>query len=538
MRLLSAILFALTALSAHAQTNYSPMPWGLNKGVTPYQFGANINGTWSNLGTVSSAGVWQIPTSSLYYYRIGTTYDNLGNPYLGGVIALGANNFNINSPAANSQNVGYGIGALTALTTGYQNIALGQHVLPALTSGYGNVAVGKEVLDRLTIGVFNTGVGTDVLRYLDDSLGLVSANVGLGHGAMAGDDFGYYPLTGSGNTALGNWTMQELTAGQRNIAVGMNAGMNLQSGNDNAILGFAAQVCSFDSVNTRVPGGCSASANVAIGSNALQTNKASSLVAVGYYALNKNTTGTYNVAIGANTLQNATTAIGNLGVGPSAIDQLVTGDYNTGLGGFTLHGVGAKSYNTAVGWGAGSAVTTGNGNVLVGWNSGAALTNEGTNTFIGTQAGSAATGLNNVTAIGYNATPTASNQVILGDANVTEVKTSAGLTVGRGSTFSSVIIFAGTKPTATGAGGTCAAGTVTGGAVAGTVALTAACASTNTLALTGMPTVTNGYVCDAADRTSGVLNLVQTATTTTSATFTFNATTGATDVIQFKCMGY
>lgn len=53
-----------------------------------------------------------------------------------------------------------------------------------------------------------------------------------------------------------------------------------------------------------------------------------------------------------------------------------------------------------------------------------------------------------------------------------------------------------------------------------------------------MPTVTNGYVCDATDRTNKTLNLVQSATTTTSATFTFNATTGATDVIQFKCMAY
>lgn len=105
-------------------------------------------------------------------------------------------------------------------------------------------------------------------------------------------------------------------------------------------------------------------------------------------------------------------------------------------------------------------------------------------------------------------------------------------------TFSSAIISAGTSPTATGSGGTCAAGAVTGGALVGTVTLTAVCASTDTLALTNMPAATTGYVCDAADRTNGSLNLVQTATTTTGATFTFNATTGATDVIQFKCIGY
>jgi hypothetical protein len=44
---------------AAAQT-YTQMQWGMNKGVTPYQFGANINGTWSNLGTVNSSGAWGI----------------------------------------------------------------------------------------------------------------------------------------------------------------------------------------------------------------------------------------------------------------------------------------------------------------------------------------------------------------------------------------------------------------------------------------------------------------------------------------------
>ena len=43
---------------------------------------------------------------------------------------------------------------------------------------------------------------------------------------------------------------------------------------------------------------------------------------------------------------------------------------------------------------------------------------------------------------------------------------------------------------------------------------------------------------DAVDRTLGTVVLGQTATTTTSATFTFLATTGATDVIAYKCIAY
>lgn len=39
----------------------------MNKGVNPYAFGANINGTWSNLGTVSPAGVWSLSGGVVNY---------------------------------------------------------------------------------------------------------------------------------------------------------------------------------------------------------------------------------------------------------------------------------------------------------------------------------------------------------------------------------------------------------------------------------------------------------------------------------------
>jgi len=48
------------------------MQWGINKGVSPYDFGVNINGTWSNLGTISPAGVWQIPASKVSFTQTGT----------------------------------------------------------------------------------------------------------------------------------------------------------------------------------------------------------------------------------------------------------------------------------------------------------------------------------------------------------------------------------------------------------------------------------------------------------------------------------
>jgi hypothetical protein len=99
---------------------------------------------------------------------------------------------------------------------------------------------------------------------------------------------------------------------------------------------------------------------------------------------------------------------------------------------------------------------------------------------------------------------------------------------------------AGTQPTITGAGGTCATTTKVGGATAGTVVLSAVCATTNTIAFTGMPAQTNGYVCDAVDRTTRTAGpFIESATTTTGFTLTVGATSSvAADVLQWKCMGY
>jgi len=68
---LTFVILLFSVVGGAAQT-YTQMQWGMNKGVTPYQFGANINGTWSNLGTVSSAGVWNLPSSNLGFTQTGT----------------------------------------------------------------------------------------------------------------------------------------------------------------------------------------------------------------------------------------------------------------------------------------------------------------------------------------------------------------------------------------------------------------------------------------------------------------------------------
>lgn len=70
MKRLLAIFLLLTCSAAYGQS-YTQMQWGMDKTVGPYNFGTNINGTWRNLGTVSSTGVWSIPATNLSFTQLG-----------------------------------------------------------------------------------------------------------------------------------------------------------------------------------------------------------------------------------------------------------------------------------------------------------------------------------------------------------------------------------------------------------------------------------------------------------------------------------
>lgn len=52
--------------------SYTQMQWGMDKTVNPYNFGVNINSTWRNLGTVTSTGVWAIPSTNSTFTQAGT----------------------------------------------------------------------------------------------------------------------------------------------------------------------------------------------------------------------------------------------------------------------------------------------------------------------------------------------------------------------------------------------------------------------------------------------------------------------------------
>lgn len=94
-------------------------------------------------------------------------------------------------------------------------------------------------------------------------------------------------------------------------------------------------------------------------------------------------------------------------------------------------------------------------------------------------------------------------------------------------------------PTPSASGGSCAAaGAKTGNQVRGTVALSGSCVATNTVTLTFVIHAPVEWFCTLNDRTAPTILLPQTGSSATSATFTSQGTTGATDVLGFECAPY
>jgi hypothetical protein len=192
--------------------------------------------------------------------------------------------------------------------------------------------------------------------------------------------------TGSGNTASGYSALNNTTTGSNNTATGTGALSGNTTGSDNTSFGRSALL-----LNT------TGSGNTASGNSALITNTTGGgNTAGGNSALYNNTTGGNNTATGTEALKSNTTGSTNMATGSEALWSNTTGSSNTATGARALFANTTGSNNTAIGNGA--------------------------------DVGSGA--LTNATALGNGAIVAASNTVQLGNASVTNVKTSGTVTAG------------------------------------------------------------------------------------------------------------
>ena len=178
------------------------------------------------------------------------------------------------TPSANTgtYNTAIGYASLDAMTSGSYNVAVGESSLTALSSGSNNVGVGRNAMQGLTTGTSNVGIGVQALN---------SCN-------------------GSGNVGVGNNSFSTLnTTNASNTGVGTNSGSNVKTGSYNTAIGAFA-----------------------MGNNSTGTRSASNNVAIGYGALEQDSTGNNNIAIGRNAGQNIESGANNIFIGYYAAQNI------------------------------------------------------------------------------------------------------------------------------------------------------------------------------------------------------------------------
>ena len=190
-------------------------------------------------------------------------------------------------------------------------------------NGGGNTAIGDFALQALTAGSNNTAVGADAL----------------------------FSNTGEFNTAVGANALQNNTSADFNTAVGDFALLSNTSGGGNTAIGASA-----------LQNNTTGSANTATGVSALANNTANGNTATGYQALTANTNGNSNTADGTSALARNTTGSDNTATGIAALFANTTGNNNTANGVDALFNNTSGGANTATGLNALLANTGGNNN--------------------------------------------------------------------------------------------------------------------------------------------------------------------------------
>jgi lysophospholipase L1-like esterase len=225
--------------------------------------------------------------------------------------------------------------------------------------------------------------------------------------------------TGIQNTAIGYESQYRVTTGGLNTAVGMSSVFGNQTGSNLTGIGaHALESCTVDN-------------NTAVGAFSLQTNTTGSgNTGVGIYVLNRNTTGSNITGVGNYALYLNTTGVNTCAFGNLCLYQNTTGNNNCGFGYGSLYGNLTGSQNAAFGY---DALNGNNADYNTGVGYACFQSNvSGTqNAAFGAYAASLATN-NNITSIGYNSF----SDLTTGDSNTAlGTLTGGGVTTGRANTI-------------------------------------------------------------------------------------------------------
>ena len=203
------------------------------------------------------------------------------------------------------------------------------------------------------------------------------------------------------NTSLAFATRKSGTGMAERMRIESNGNVGIGTDNPTKKLHVVGGDAQFNSVTVgRGPGG--------FGTN----------TAVGFEAINSNTSGVGNTALGAQALASNTTANNNTAIGRQALNSNTTGTSNTALGIQAMLNADGGVNNTFLGGFAGTALTSGSNNVAVGSSTGGSLTTGQGNVLVGrlTDVGSA--NAQQQTVVGFNVTGQGNYTTTFGGNNI------------------------------------------------------------------------------------------------------------------------
>ncbi|HSK13377.1 MAG TPA: hypothetical protein VK907_09190, partial [Phnomibacter sp.] len=181
--------------------------------------------------------------------------------------------------------------------------------------------------------------------------------------------------------------------GLRCVGIGFTSLQNNQAGTpNNTAVGFAALNANTTGTRNVAIGNealrfnTTGIYNTALGSFALRSNTTgNSNAAMGFEALRNNTTGSANAALGAFSMRSNTTGANNTAVGNNSLYLNVIGTRNTAIGAFASERS-TGSYNTSIGLGALRKTTIAQYNTLAGYYAGGEADVGSLNTLLGANA--------------------------------------------------------------------------------------------------------------------------------------------------------
>lgn len=283
------------------------------------------------------------------------------------------------------------------------SLAIGVNALSSITGPNShNLAVGKNALENLNGGNSNTAIGTNTLMSLSSGVNNLAIGFSAGGLLVTGSNMlaiGTSALSktqSAQNTALGINSFRENTTGIGNLGVGQSAGEYNTIGVANTFLGHKSGL-----INTIY------SHNTAVGNNAYSGVQS----------------GTRNTALGSESFS-FSPALGVFNVNSSAVDP-ITDQISIPGHGFTIGQNIALKFNTTGTLPGGITASTFYQFTVVNTNEVKSTSNiSSSGTGIINISYNSLDGITNSTAIGFESNPTKSNQIMLGNLNVAEVKTS------------------------------------------------------------------------------------------------------------------